>query len=253
MTWLFFVLLGGVSGVLATLAIAYLPVAIERGGAPAPVAPALGAHCAHCDRALNSLELSISVRLLRLAPSCFHCGERVAALLPRVTASCMLAAVVARFALGPTFPAIAACVLSASLVAASAIDLRHRLLPDMITLPLLWAGLIVNLAGMFATLPDAVVGAIAGYLVLWVLYWLVRLLRGIEGMGYGDFKLLAALGAWLGWPSLPWIVVISSVTGAVVGIALIATGRNRIGTPIAFGPFLALAGMAVLYSRCVLP
>ncbi|MDN7528233.1 prepilin peptidase [Burkholderia orbicola] len=252
MTWLFFIFLGGVSGVFATLVTACLPSAIERDGVTTPVAPTPGARCTHCDRVLTSLERGVSVRLLRLAPSCFHCGERLATLLPRVTASCVLAAVVARFALGPTLAAVAAWVLSVSLVTASAIDLRHRLLPDMITLPLLWAGLIVNLSGMFATLPSAVVGAIAGYLVLWMLYWLVKLLRGIEGMGYGDFKLLAALGAWLGCASLPWIVVISSVTGAVVGIALIATGRNRVGTPLAFGPFLSLAGMAVLYSRCVL-
>lgn len=251
MTWLLFILLGGVSGLLATFAVAYLPGALERDGVPVPTRPAHGTSCDHCDRMLTPLERVISIRLLRLAPSCFRCGERLATLLPWVTAACTFSAVLACFAFGPTFAAVAACGFSVSLVVASIIDIRYRLLPDMITLPLLWAGLIVNLADVFTTVSSAVIGAVCGYLVLWTLYWLFRLLRGVEGMGYGDFKLLAALGAWLGWASLPWIVVISSVAGAVAGIILIATGRNRADTPIAFGPFIALAGMAVLYSRCL--
>lgn len=248
MTWLLFILLGGVSGLLATFAVAYLPSAVERDGVPAPITPTHRARCDHCDRMLTPLECVTSIRLLRLAPSCFRCGERLTTLLPWVTAVCTFSAILARFAFGPTFAAVAACGFSVSLVVASIIDVRHRLLPDMITLPLLWAGLIVNLAGVFTTLSSAVIGAACGYLVLWTLHWPFRLLRGVEGMGYGDFKLLAALGAWLGWAPLPWIVVISSVAGAVVGIVLIATGRNRADTPIAFGPFMALTGVAVLYS-----
>lgn len=249
MTWLLFTLLGGVSGPLATFAVTYLPSVVERNDLPVPITPAHGARCDHCDRMLTPLERDTSIRPLRLAPNCFRCGERLATLLPWVTAACTFSAILACFAFGPTFTAMAAFGFSVSLVVASIIDIRHRLLPDMITLPLLWAGLIVNLAGAFTTLSSAVIGAVCGYLVLWTLYWPFRLLRGVEGMGYGDFKLLAALGAWLGWASLPWIVVISSVTGAVVGIVLIATGRNRTDTPIPFGPFLALTGMAVLYSR----
>ena len=135
-----------------------------------------------------------------------------------------------------------------ALLAMTAIDYDTQLLPDDLTFPLLWAGLLVNLNGTFVPLNDAVIGAAAGYLVLWSIYWLFKLATGKEGMGYGDFKLLAALGAWLGWTMLPTIILLSSIVGAVVGISLIVFVKRGRDKPIPFGPYLAAAGMiALLY------
>jgi leader peptidase (prepilin peptidase)/N-methyltransferase len=134
------------------------------------------------------------------------------------------------------------------LIAMTFIDADTQLLPDDLTFPLLWAGLLVNLDGTFVPLRDAVIGAAAGYLVLWAIYWLFKLATGKEGMGYGDFKLLAALGAWLGWTMLPTIILLSSVVGAVVGICLIIFTKRGRNNPIPFGPYLAAAGLiALLY------
>jgi leader peptidase (prepilin peptidase)/N-methyltransferase len=133
-----------------------------------------------------------------------------------------------------------------ALIALTMIDVDHQLLPDDLTLPLLWLGLLINTQNTLVPLQDAVLGAIAGYLVLWAVYWAFKLLTGKEGMGYGDFKLLAALGAWLGWQALPVIILLSSVVGAVVGISLIAIkGRDK-NIPIPFGPYLATAGFLAL-------
>ena len=126
------------------------------------------------------------------------------------------------------------------------IDVDHQLLPDDITLPLLWLGLLFNLFGTYAELTDAVIGAMAGYLSLWTVYWLFKLMTGKEGMGYGDFKLLAALGAWLGWQALPLIILLSSLVGAVVGIALMILKSRGKDVPIPFGPYLAAAGWIAL-------
>ncbi len=134
-----------------------------------------------------------------------------------------------------------------ALIALAAIDFDTQLLPDSITLPLLWLGLAFNLNGAFTDLPSAVTGAMAGYLSLWSVFWLFKLATGKEGMGYGDFKLLAALGAWLGWQLLPAIILLSSIVGALVGISLIlALGRER-NLPIPFGPYLAAAGLIALF------
>ena len=134
-----------------------------------------------------------------------------------------------------------------TLIALTFIDFDTQLLPDNLTLPLLWAGLLVNLSALFAPLHDAVIGAVAGYLALWIVYWLFKLIRGKEGMGYGDFKLLGALGAWLGWQMLPLIVLLSSVVGAVIGIALIVFKGRDHNVPLAFGPYLAIAGGIALF------
>jgi leader peptidase (prepilin peptidase)/N-methyltransferase len=135
------------------------------------------------------------------------------------------------------------------LLALTLIDFDTQLLPDNLTLPLLWAGLLANLLGAapIANLRDAVIGAIAGYLALWAVYWLFKLIRGKEGMGYGDFKLLAALGAWLGWQLLPVIVLLSSVVGAFIGITLIVFKGRDHSVPLAFGPYLAIAGAIALF------
>jgi len=137
-------------------------------------------------------------------------------------------------------------LLTWCLVALTMIDVDHQLLPDDITLPLIWLGLLFNIGGTYVSLADAVIGAMAGYLTLWSVYWLFKLLTGKDGMGYGDFKLLAALGAWLGWQALPSIILLSSVVGAAVGIALMFLKRRGKDVPLPFGPYLAAAGWITL-------
>jgi leader peptidase (prepilin peptidase)/N-methyltransferase len=140
-----------------------------------------------------------------------------------------------------------ALIFAWALIALTAIDIDTQLLPDDITLPLLWLGLLVNLYNGFTPLSSAVIGAVAGYLSLWAVYWLFKLTTGKEGMGYGDFKLLGAIGAWLGWKMLPVVILLSSLVGAGVGIALIVFARHGRNTPIPFGPYLAAAGLIALF------
>jgi leader peptidase (prepilin peptidase)/N-methyltransferase len=134
-----------------------------------------------------------------------------------------------------------------SLIGASAIDFKHQILPDAITLPILWLGLFANIFATFTSLQDAVLGAMAGYLSLWSIYWVFKFITKKEGMGYGDFKLFALLGAWLGWQALPLILFIASLVGSVVGIALILLKKHDRTSPMPFGPYLSLAGVAVLF------
>jgi leader peptidase (prepilin peptidase)/N-methyltransferase len=140
-----------------------------------------------------------------------------------------------------------ALLFAGAMVALTFIDLDTFFLPDNITLPLLWAGLLLNTAGVFTDLRSAIFGAVAGYLALWSVYWIFKLVTGKEGMGYGDFKLLAAIGAWLGWKMLPLVILLSSLVGAVVGICLIAFARHARNVPIPFGPYLAAAGLIALF------
>ena len=140
-----------------------------------------------------------------------------------------------------------ALVFSLALLALTVIDIDTQLLPDDITLPLMWTGLLLNLNNLFAPLSSAVLGAAAGYLSLWSVYWLFKITTGKEGMGYGDFKLLAAIGAWLGWKMLPVVILLSSLVGAIVGIGLIMLTRHGRNTPIPFGPYLAAAGLIALF------
>jgi leader peptidase (prepilin peptidase)/N-methyltransferase len=153
---------------------------------------------------------------------------------------------------GLSYSALAALLLTWALIALSVIDLQKTLLPDDITLPFLWLGLLLSLSGLFTTPQDAIIGAIAGYLLLWSVYWLFKLITGKEGMGYGDFKLLAMLGAWLGWQALPAVILLSSLVGVVAGISLIAfVGHDR-RVPIPFGPYLAAAGwIYLLYGQTI--
>ncbi|MBT5681983.1 MAG: prepilin peptidase, partial [Gammaproteobacteria bacterium] len=141
---------------------------------------------------------------------------------------------------------IFALIFTWALIALSGIDAKHFILPDNIVLPLLWLGLFANLNGSFANLPDAVLGAIFGYGVLWVCFWAFKLATGKEGMGYGDFKLMAAVGAWFGWQSLPAALLLSSLTGAVVGITLIILQKNDRSSAIPFGPYIAISGWLML-------
>ncbi|SIT42144.1 Type 4 prepilin-like proteins leader peptide-processing enzyme (Includes: Leader peptidase; N-methyltransferase) [Paraburkholderia piptadeniae] len=203
--------------------------------------------CPHCGHVLRAWENIPVVSYLMLRGRCSQCKSRVSFRYPLLELSSAALALGAFVSFGPTGTALAAYGLCAALLAMSAIDIDTHLLPDSMTLPLLWAGFIVNFNSVFASLHDAVIGAIAGYLVLWCVHWVFRLVRGIEGMGYGDFKLLAALGAWLGWAALPQIILIAAVTGAVVGLIATWIGRMRFEEPLPFGPFLAAAGAITLF------
>ena len=172
---------------------------------------------------------------------------------PEQTASAadeLAAGIAAGFAawhFGPVWVALAAMLFLWCMIALALIDFDTQLLPDSITLPLLWAGLLFNMRGTFVDLQSAVIGAAAGYLLLWSVYWGFKLLTGKEGMGFGDFKLLAAIGAWLGWKALPLVVLLSSLVGSVVGVVLIVLARRGREVPMPFGPYLAAAGVIALF------
>jgi leader peptidase (prepilin peptidase)/N-methyltransferase len=203
--------------------------------------------CPACGAPITALQNVPVVSWLMLRGQCAGCKAPISPRYPVVEVLGGLLAACAVWRFGVTPQGIAACVLLWSLLALTMIDFDTQLLPDSITLPLLWAGLIANLWHTFASLPDAVIGAVAGYLSLWTIYWLFKLIRGKEGMGYGDFKLLAALGAWLGWQLLPVIVLLSSVVGAGIGISLIVFKGRDHSVPLAFGPYLAIAGAIALF------
>ena len=202
--------------------------------------------CPHCGHAIAVLENIPILSWLMLRGRCRGCQARISARYPLVELCTGLAtlAIAWHFPLG--WPLLGALLLTWTLIALTFIDLDKMLLPDQLTLPLLWLGLLLNISGHFVSLQDAVLGAMFGYLVLWSLYWSFKLLTGKEGMGYGDFKLLAALGAWLGWQALPLILILSSLVGAIVGITLLLLRRHQQGNPIPFGPYLAMAGWIAL-------
>lgn len=202
--------------------------------------------CPHCGHAITAIENIPLLSWLWLRGRCRECRAPISARYPLVELLTALLSVAIAATLAPGWGVLAALLLTWSLVALTFIDLDKMLLPDQITLPLLWGGLLFNLLGGFVPLVDAVLGAMAGYLVLWSLYWSFKLLTGKEGIGYGDFKLLAALGAWLGWQALPIILLLSSLVGAVIGITLIALRKHHQGNPIPFGPYLAIAGWIAL-------
>lgn len=209
--------------------------------------------CPHCSRPIAARHNIPMLGYLLLGGRCAHCREAIALRYPLVEAlSALASACVAwRFGLGVT--GLSALAFTYFLIALSFIDAQTQLLPDSLTLPLLWLGLLANLQGAFVPLTDAVIGAAAGYLVLWAIYWFFRLATGKEGIGYGDFKLMAALGAWLGWQVLPLVLVLASCMGAVVGIAAVLTRRRSVEQAIPFGPYLALAGMLMLlYGKTLL-
>lgn len=202
--------------------------------------------CPRCGHRIRPWENIPVFSWLALRGRCANCRQPISIRYPVVEAATAIVSVIValRFGVSWTLPAVLA--LSWALIALAVIDIDHQLLPDDITLPLLWAGLLLNSTALFVPLREAVWGAIAGYLSLWSVYWVFKLLTGKEGMGYGDFKLLAALGAWMGWKAVPLIVIMSSFVGAALGLALIlAAGRDR-NIPIPFGPYLAIAGWIVL-------
>lgn len=201
--------------------------------------------CPHCGHAITALENIPLLSWLWLRGRCADCGARISARYPLVELLTALLSAAVAWKWGMSMQIVGALLLVWALVALAFIDLDTTLLPDSITLPLLWLGLLFNLHGHFASLPDAVIGAMAGYLVLWSVYWLFKLTTGKEGMGYGDFKLLAALGAWLGWQMVLPIVLGSSIIGAVIGIGMKLSSQLREGVYVPYGPFLAGAGLVV--------
>jgi leader peptidase (prepilin peptidase)/N-methyltransferase len=202
--------------------------------------------CPHCGHGIRAWENVPVLSYLFLRGRCSACGTAIGLRYPLVEAVTGLLSLLVVLHFGPTPQALAALVLTWGLVALTVIDLDHQLLPDEITLPLVWLGLLVNLDGLFTDLHSAVIGAAAGYLVLWLVFQVFRLLTGREGMGYGDFKLLAAFGAFLGWQMLPLVILLSSLVGALVGIGMVVLrGRDR-QVPIPFGPYLAVAGLVAL-------
>ncbi len=203
--------------------------------------------CPGCGHRITALENIPLVSYLALRGKCSACGAAIGVRYPIVEALAGAAAAYCAWHYGFGVAALAAMLFCWCMIALTFIDVDTQLLPDSITLPLLWAGLLLNLRGTFADLPSAVIGAVAGYLVLWLVYWLFKLATGKEGMGFGDFKLLAAIGAWLGWKMLPLVILASSLVGAVVGIGLIALARRGRDVPIPFGPYLAGAGLIALF------
>jgi len=203
--------------------------------------------CPACGQPITALQNIPLVSYLLLHGKCGACGARIAPRYPLVEllTGALSGYLAWRFGFTPT--TAAALVFVWALIALAFIDLDTFYLPDDITLPLAWLGLLVNIRGTFTSLESAVIGAVAGYLVLWTIYWVFKWATGKEGMGYGDFKLLAALGAWLGWKMLPVVILLSSFAGAMVGIALIMFARHGRNVPIPFGPYLVLGGLAALF------
>ena len=203
--------------------------------------------CPHCRHAISAWENIPVVSYLILRGKCRGCNAAISPRYPVVEAISGILCGFAAWHFGFGLATMGAILLIWALLALTAIDFDTQLLPDDITMPLIWTGLLFNLYGAFTTLSGALLGAIFGYLALWSVYWLFKLITGKEGMGYGDFKLLAALGAWLGWQLLPLIIILSSLVGAVVGITLIVAVKHGRDIPIPFGPYLAGGGLIALF------
>lgn len=257
----FALLLGLVVGSFLNVVIYRLPRMMEhdwqlqcaelRGEAP-PVAPPLSlatprSRCPTCGHAITALENIPILSWLLLRGRCSGCQTPISVRYPVVELISGLLSAAAAWHFGFGLPALSALIFIWAMVALTFIDFDTQLLPDSITLPLLWLGLLLNTTETFTSLSSAVVGAATGYLALWSVFWLFKLATGKEGMGYGDFKLLAAIGAWIGWQMLPLTILLSSLVGAVVGITLIAASRHGRNVPIPFGPYLAAAGVIALF------
>ena len=202
--------------------------------------------CPHCQHSIRAIENIPVISYIALKGKCRHCQAPISMRYPIVESLGALLTLVLAFHFGMTWPFFFSLMLTYSLIALTFIDFDHQLLPDQITLPMLWLGLLVNTQSLFTTPIAAIIGATAGYLSLWSVYQIFKLLTGKEGMGYGDFKLLALFGAWLGWTYLPLIILISAFVGAIVGISLMLFKGHSRQTPIPFGPYLAAAGWIAL-------
>ena len=254
-------ILGLAVGSFLNVVIHRLPKMMERdwaiqcaelqGTQPPPAEPMSLAkprsRCPSCGHKITAAENIPVLSWMFLRGRCSACKARISIRYPVVELVSALAAAWCADRFGPGFAAFGAMIFVWSVLAASMIDLDTQYLPDSITMPLLWLGLLLNLGGSFADIRSAVIGAVAGYLCLWSVYWGFKLATGKEGMGYGDFKLLAAIGAWLGWIMLPIVILLSSLVGAVVGIALILITKRGRDVPMPFGPFLGAAGVIALF------
>ena len=253
-------ILGLLIGSFLNVVIHRLPIMLERewqaeyvrlGGAAPPAEKynllVPRSRCPRCGHLITALENVPILSYVMLRGRCSACHARISPRYALVEAASGLLSAWAAWHFGFGWAALGALILGWGLLAMSVIDLETQLLPDRLTLPLLWLGLLFNLGHVFTDIGSAVIGAVAGYLTLWGVYHAFRLLTGKEGMGYGDFKLLALLGAWLGWQRLPVVIIMAAGVGAVLGLALLAGKRLKQGQPMPFGPFLAAAGLIVLY------
>jgi leader peptidase (prepilin peptidase)/N-methyltransferase len=215
---------------------------LAADGAPAP--PDLvrkGSHCPHCKHPLAAWDNIPLLSWLLLRGRCRYCKTPISTQYPLVELLCGIASAVVVWHFGTTWQAAAGLVFTWMLIAAGGIDFRTQLLPDSLTLPLLWLGLLLALVPVFADTREALIGAAVGYLALWSVYWLFKLATGKEGMGYGDFKLFAAAGAWMGYAALLPVIILAALSGAIIGIILLRTRGQDRSVPFAFGPFLAIA------------
>ena len=251
-------LLGLTVGSFLNVVIYRIPVMIEReerhyctelldGKVADPLEPfnlaTPNSRCPQCNHAIRPWENIPVLSYVMLLGRCSHCKTRISSRYPCIELLSGGLAVLLGLKLGGAGPALLGALLFTwSLLALTMIDFDTMLLPDSITLPLLWLGLVFNLFEVYVPLADAVIGAMAGYLSLWTVFWLFKLATGKEGMGFGDFKLLAALGAWLGWQALPMIILLSSFVGAVLGLLLMWMQKRGKDVPMPFGPYLAIAG-----------
>lgn len=206
--------------------------------------------CPHCSAGIRAWQNIPVVSWLLLRGRCASCKGRISVRYPLVELASGLLSMLVAWQFGCTLQGLAMLVLTWGLLALSLIDADHQLLPDVLVLPLLWLGLLLNSSGLFVSLQDAVFGAAFGYLSLWSVFWLFKLVTGKDGMGYGDFKLLAMLGAWGGWQVLPLTILLSSVVGAVLGVIILRLQRRGLAQPLPFGPYLAIAGwIAIIWGE----
>ena len=224
----------------------------ELRGDPTPPAERISlsrprSRCPHCGHQITAIENVPVISYILLGGKCSHCKAGIGLRYPFVEILTGLLSGYAAWHFGPGWTAVGAVFFVWVLVALTFIDIDTQLLPDSLTLPLIWIGLLFNIDGHLVNIRSAVLGTVAGYLTLWSVYWLFKLATGKEGMGYGDFKLLAAIGAWLGWQQLPLTILLSSIVGAVIGISLIVFARRGREVPIPFGPYLAIAGIISLF------
>ena len=224
-----------------------LEVENTDGTAPEPLSIVWSrSQCPKCGHSIKAYENIPLLSYLFLSGRCSACKTPISKRYPLVELTTAILFLTVAYHFGPTTQCLAAIVMTGMLIALTGIDIDHQLLPDDLTFVLLWMGLFASLFNVFTDPVSSIIGALAGYLSLWTVYHLFRLLTGKEGMGYGDFKLLAALGAWIGWQMLPLIILLSSLVGAVVGLLMIAMRRHKSSQPMPFGPFIALAGWIAL-------
>ena len=260
-----FVLLAGITGLLVgsflNVVIWRLPKMLERdwreqahdilglpGETPLPTYNLLLPHsqCPHCGHRIRAWENIPLLSYVFLRGRCSACAAAISARYPLTELACGLLSAFVAWHFGFGWPAALVLVMTWGLLAMSLIDAEHQILPDVLVLPLMWLGLVVNSFGLFVSLHEALWGAIAGYSVLWSVFWLFKLITGKDGMGHGDFKLLAMLGAWGGWQILPLTILLSSLVGAIIGLFILRLRNAKTSTPIPFGPYLAIAGWIAL-------